>query len=112
MYERANYTREEQRTYELIETVQRPEIILTLPQGFLHSNRRITFHDHTGGFGVNFHLQHLLTNGLQYSIYTVEKITSIFIISMAAQQKCSVSSIPSFIGHKGFELSLKLYLNL
>ena len=45
-----------QQTYELIETVLRRECSLTLPQEFLCSNQRITFHGHTGGFEVRFHL--------------------------------------------------------
>ena len=49
-------TRERRQTYKPIETVLRPECILTLPQEFLYLKRRTIFHGHTGGFGVNFHL--------------------------------------------------------
>ena len=58
MYEKQSTRERRQQTYELIETVLRPD--LTLPQDFLCLNHRITFRGHTRGFGVNFHLRGLL----------------------------------------------------
>ena len=46
------------------------------------------------------------TTRQQYCMYTVEKITSIYIISMAAQK-----IVLRFVWHKGFKVSLKLCLN-
>ena len=54
MYEKHSTRERRQQTYELIETVLRPECIVTLPQDFLCLNHRITFRGHTRGFGVNF----------------------------------------------------------
>ena len=47
----------------------------------------------------------------EYRVYTVEKIKSICIIN-TAEQEIELSSTPSFVGHKGFKVSLKLCLNL
>ena len=48
----------------------------------------------------------------QYCIHTIEKIRSRTVIRMTKQQEMFRVSTPSFAGHKGLTVSLKLCLNL